>query len=70
SRDGQSGLRPAAAGKLRGTKCVWVSIASAKGSFPLLCYALQRDSSDWRQPHPQFTLQAGWTVFNMGAIEE
>jgi hypothetical protein len=41
-----------------------------QGSFPLAFSALQRNAPNSAGITAQFTLQAGWTVFNMEAIEE
>jgi hypothetical protein len=69
SIDGQSGLRPISNGMLRGTKWVWMSMASAK-TLPRSRYAPKRDVPTFRRRRCNLTLQAGWTVFIMLAIEE
>jgi hypothetical protein len=56
---------------LFGTKWVWVSMASAKADFLVFC----RAPHDALAPiiaakNVDVTLQAGWTVFIMDAIEE
>jgi hypothetical protein len=49
----------------RGMKCASASIASTK-AFPLEVFR----AANFGLTHASFTLQAGWTVFIMGAIEE
>jgi hypothetical protein len=70
SIEGQSGFRPAACGMLPGTKWVWISMASATTRFLDIVMHRTNSPATFSGGTYDVTLQAGWTVFNMDAIEE
>src|SRR5439155_14858174 len=64
SIDGQSGLRPGSAGMCRGTKWVWVSIASTK-TFPRCFFAAHAPTRTRPKRSPPTYKQVGLFLFSM-----